>query len=60
MNLVRFLNNLKKQTSNMRIAYEKRRLIDYYDTINQDIVSIPSFILADQALEEKYGVNYGK
>lgn len=58
MNLIKFLNKLNEQTMQMRFSYERKKLIDYFDTINQNKVSIPSFMLADMAMEEKYGVRY--
>lgn len=36
------------------------KLIDYYNKINQGKLSIPSFMLADMAINTKYGVNYGR
>lgn len=55
MNLIKFLNRLNKQSLEMRKAHARRMMINYYNTINQGKVSIPSFILADMAVEEKFG-----
>ncbi len=55
MNLLKFLNRLNEQSLEMRKAHARRMMINYYNTINQGKVSIPSFILADMAIEEKYG-----
>ncbi len=58
MNLIKFLNKLNEQTMQMRFSYERKKLIGYFDTVNQNKVSIPSFMLADMVMEEKYGVRY--
>lgn len=55
MNLIKFLNRLNEQSLEMRKAHARRMMINYYNTINQGKVSIPSFILADMAVEEKFG-----
>lgn len=54
--MIKILNALTKKTKQMTRAQLRRKLIDYYETINQEQISIPSFILADMAIKKKYGV----
>lgn len=64
-NLISIVNHLQRKTQEVnrkhslntfaaKRAYERQKLIDYYDTLNQGKVSIPSFMLADMVLERKY------
>ena len=59
-NVVQILNVLKKKTQQLHRKAMREKLIDYYNTINQGKLAIPSFILADMAIDKKYGVNYGR
>lgn len=34
-------------------AYKTKKMIDYYSTINQGVVSLPAFIEAKKAMESK-------
>lgn len=58
--MIKFLNELVKKTNKMRREQIRKKLINYYDTINQGQISIPSFMLADMAIDKKFGAGYGK
>lgn len=55
MNIIAFLNNLNRETRARRKAHARHMMINYFDTVNQGKVSIPSFMLADMVIEEKFG-----
>lgn len=55
MKILDFIRHKQRKNEEYKLAYERRKLIDYYETINQGQVSIPSFMLADMALKRKYG-----
>lgn len=45
------LENLSKEASEHIEAYKRKKLNEYYMTINQNVVSLPSFIEADKELK---------
>lgn len=45
--LINCANVMQKETYEKRKRYLRNKLIDYYNTINQGKIAIPSFILAD-------------
>jgi len=60
-NVISFLDHLKRQTLEYRKQHIRNRLIEYYTTINQNKVSIPAFILAEndiKRIEKDKSINY--
>lgn len=49
--LIKITNAIQKETYEKRKRYLRNKLIDYYNTINEGKVSIPSFILADNDIK---------
>lgn len=45
------LENLSKEATEHIEAYKRKKLNEYYMTINQNVVSLPSFIEADKELK---------
>ena len=46
-------DSLSKE-ANMHIeAYQTKKMVEYYKTVNQGVVSLPAFIEAKKALEDK-------
>lgn len=51
--LIKECSDLAKEANEHITAYKEKKMIEYYKTINQGVVSLPEFIEAKKAMQEK-------